>query len=313
MSEAFYAEMDAVYAAAGKEGAEQFLQERRAQALAAGGQTHPDYILVVSELGNLYRGLSRYAEALTAYNEAATVIAAVFGENSPNYASNLVNTAGAYRMMGDSDAAWRIFNRAIAIYESLAEVDLYLYAGALHNMASLCQSRSDFAAAISWSLRAVALLEERSDLAGELAVACSNLSALYQSNGQPGEAAVFLDRALSIWQESGGGGKDPHYAAALNNKALRLAAQQELDGARALLEEARTIVRRYFGANADYASLSRNLAHICRRSGDTASALVCLREAEDAFTQVFGPEHPQVSAIRSELAAWEQARGWADA
>ena len=80
---------------------------KRAVRLAAEneGEDSAVYSAMLSELGGLYRGLTRFDECLECFTKAAEVMKKAKGADSADYATCINNRASTYRLMGRFDEA----------------------------------------------------------------------------------------------------------------------------------------------------------------------------------------------------------------
>lgn len=295
----FYADLDTQYASGDTHAVEQFLQSR-IQAVQTGSERFGhEHLVCLSELGAYYRGVSRYGESADAFQKAAEMIAAEIGPQSAEYATNLNNMAGAYRMAGDYDTALRLFLQSIELYDALPEKNNYLYAGVLNNISILYQMKEEFTLAIDYLLRAIGLLEESPKLVDELATGYTNLASLYQRTGNSGSAWKALDESIRIFNALPH--ESPHYAAALNTKAVLLVLEGKLAEAKDIYLQVLEKIDAVFGRNADYAMVCNNLSQVCAQLGDTDGARRYLREELEIYTRIYGADHPKTADVRHAL------------
>ena len=107
----------------GTEETERFLLAEYASGRAI---TEPTFrVTLCNELGRFYRAHARYEESYRFYSEGLEYAKAVYGTDSLQYGTILMNRAGTSRMAGDSDEAIRNFDAAIGIvseHEECADV-----------------------------------------------------------------------------------------------------------------------------------------------------------------------------------------------
>ena len=120
----FYQELDQRYSR-GLEEVERFLLESRGAFRET--ENAAGLVAVHNELGSFYRGTSRYAESLEAFQAAGEEIVCRMGADCVEYATLLNNMAGTYRLMGRPAEALELFRQAIDIYQSQNAEDSYAF------------------------------------------------------------------------------------------------------------------------------------------------------------------------------------------
>lgn len=293
----FYRRLDQHYAEGDLDAVERFLLEY-AQAMRQSGADA--LIAVCNELGSFYRGVSRYAQSLSAFQEAGEKIVARLGTDCTEYATLLNNMAGTFRLAGRQERALDCFSRAVEIYRRCGAEESYAYASVLNNMALAHQELGQNEAAAQCLEQALALIEKLPEHRQEAAVTYSNLTALYHKLGRRRKAMGCLDRALAIF-EACGREKSPHYAAALNSLAGFLYDSGEDQRAIKTYQKAAAYTRRFFGENVDYAVTCQNMCWVYKRMGRLREAAEALRTAERVYCRLFGPEHERTQMTREEL------------
>ena len=119
--------------------------------------------------------------------------------------------------------------------------------------------------------KALTYLVRVPDNDAEIATNNANLALTYYNAGKSDKAIECLDRAISIF-ETLDGGLNPHYAGALNTKAVILFNSGDIAGAAAMFADAAAKTKLIFGENKDYAVGCRNAAYAYSKLGDTAKA-----------------------------------------
>jgi tetratricopeptide (TPR) repeat protein len=298
----FYEELDQVYAEGDPSKVEVFLKEKNAEFLAAGEGSRHEYALSMDSLACLYRGLSRFPEAIDAFKIALSTLKEEAGDRTVDYATVLNNMAGAYRMSGDAEEALALFTESMGIYDSIPEKNDYLYAGVLNNIALLYESKGELEQSISYAKQAIVHLGKIEGLADELATTKTNLAGMYIKLGEYETADKILDEALTIFANLPGG-QSAHLSAALNNKAMLASRRGDTSQAKQLLLQAREEVKQYFGENVDYAAITRNLARLCEKHGDESASKKYWKEAAELFENILGVDHQLTVEARDEAKA----------
>jgi tetratricopeptide (TPR) repeat protein len=302
--ERFYAELDDVYASQ-PDAVERFLSDRAAACSLRDGEPSLEYLMCLSELGGYYRGVSRYEDSLRAHKAAEKVIESLWGPRSSQYAVNLGNMAGTYRMMGEPDASLDAFGRAIEIYDELEvrgelkEDGAYLRAGALNNIALLYRDRKEYERSLDCLRSAAALLETDPRLKEELATTYVNLSGICQQTGKMDYAREYLEKALGIFRTLPE--DNAHYAAALNAKGALQTADGQFEEARKTLETVLSIIGKVSAENAEYGCVCRNMARLCQRLEQQDEATRYMERAYEIFLKIWGKENETTKDAFREL------------
>jgi tetratricopeptide (TPR) repeat protein len=123
------------------------------------------------------------------------------------------------------------------------------------------------------------------------------------------QARGLYERALAIFEKLGGK-NDPDAAAILNDLALLLQAQGDLDGARPLHERALAVRETALGSDhPDIAESLSNLAFLLHDQHDLAAARPLYERALAIHEKAFGGEHPSTATSLNNLALLLQAQG----
>jgi len=293
----FYPALDAAYARGGMAEAEQFLlsittvEGSEAVVLAA----------AFNELGSLYRGMSRFAPSLEAFQRALALTASLSGPQSSQYATILNNMAGTYRLSGDQDRAIEAFHRALSIYRAIGEESSYLYASLYNNLALSYRELGNTGEAIRCLEQALSLIRSLPDRRQELAITCNNLAALYHAVGDTHRAAACLDTALKEF-EACPPEENVHYAAGLNSLASCLYAIGAYDRALDAYEKSARHTLTFFGPNVEYAITCQNMRFVHEKLGQPIRAAAALEQALEVYEALLGPDHERTQNARTDLA-----------
>lgn len=299
-----YHEIDIAYSSGDLSAVETLLKKRTTEAERARDKIM--YIMCMSELGAYYRGISNYRESINMFGMAEKTILEEYGECTLEYATNLNNTAGAYRMMGEYGAARDLFLKALDIYERIGQEKSYFYAGALNNVALLYQSTGEYGKALDYLEECIGLLKTFEGSKDELATAYTNQANCFCRENDLHEAGNAADRAIEIFEALPE--KSAHFAAALNIKAtLNVSAgdyAEAKENYRAALEHIINIL----GENADYAVICKNLAVVCEKLGEKQEAIKRMKEAYVLLKKIYSEEHMLVKDAHAELLRMEELR-----
>jgi tetratricopeptide (TPR) repeat protein len=273
----------------------------------AASESLADYIQKVRHLSANARPLNRNEAAETLETRDAALAAELLLVSNQPTADRYRSLAESYRERGVLDAAYRNFNRAIALnsrdgaaYEGLARVwrdwgfpDLALGDAhrAVYFAPQLASARNTFGTvmqALGHYDEARAAYELASRLEPQAAYAVNNLCYLSFVQGRVDAAIETCRKALEI---------DPSMPAARNNLALALAASGRID-----------LARNQFVEAGDRASGLYNIGIVYLAAGDSAAALTAFDDASKA-RPAFHLARERARQIREQIHRTERAFG----
>ena len=228
-------------------------------------------IAVLNEMACFYRGVSNWEASIAAFDDVKSEMEMRGMENANEYAVVILNMAGAYRLMGKFNEALDMFNRAGAIMDANGNAGDYEYAGLYNNTGLVYQDMGDMEKAAESFEKALTYLVKVPDNDAEIATNQANLAIAYYSAKKSDKAMECIDKALSIF-ETLDGGQNPHYAGALNTKAVMMFNGGDIAGAAENFAKAADKTKLIFGENKDYAVGCRNCSYAYEKLGDTANA-----------------------------------------
>lgn len=281
----FYEELDALYSRNDNPAVEKYLldclnrvEEQQHAALSCScsccapePEADMDLVIVCNELACFYRGQSRYGESLDAFRRAKRELELFHRENSPDYATVILNMAGAYRMMGEPEKALEVFENAGSILAASGCTDSYVLASLCNNKALVYQELRRYEEAVEQMKQALALLEDKPEHAEERGTTCNNLAIALADLGRQSEADEYITRGTELLAAQDGG-SNPHYPAALNTRGVFRYSSGDFAGALADFQEALEKLERIYGKNGDYISCCANCSAVCAILGDRDGA-----------------------------------------
>lgn len=224
-------------------------------------------IAILNELACFYRGLSRWPECIDAFTKLKAEMELCGINCSDNYALVTLNLAGAYRLMGDYDKALEAFAEARKLLEDNGSKDPYSAASLYNNEGLVYQDMQQFDKAAEHFEQALVYMRRVPNNDAEIATSLSNAAMAYYSCGNMEKAQTMLDEALTIF-EGLDGGMNPHYAGALNTKALFAFRAGELELSAKTFELAIEKTRLVFGENREFVIGCRNCAFAYSKLGN---------------------------------------------
>ena len=228
-------------------------------------------IAVLNEMACFYRGTSNWNKCISAFDAVIDELTIRGLEKTNQYAVVLLNEAGAFRLMGEFDKALATFAKAEEILTSNGDADPYELAGLYNNTGLVYQDMGKLDKAIENFELALDYLAKADDTEAEIATNSANLAIAYYSSGNLNKALDCLNRSIAIFEKLDDG-MNPHYAGALNTKAVVLFNNGDFAGAAATFADAAAKTKLIFGENKDYATLCRNTAYAYAKLGDNAQA-----------------------------------------
>ena len=249
-----------------------------------------------SQLGLLFKGKARYAEAELFMQRALAIGEAINGPYHPNVATRLNNLSELLRVTNRLAEAEPLMRRALAIGEASYAPNHPAVALYLSNLGLLLKDAKRFVEAEPLMQRALAI-GEANDAPNhpDLAVRLSNLAGLFHATKRLAEAEPLIRRALAI-TEASCGPDHPRVAICLNNLAGLLSDTDRLAEAERLMRRALEI---------DEASYAPNHPHLAIRLYNLAGFLHTRRrfaEAEPLYKRAlaideasYGRDNPNVA------------------
>jgi tetratricopeptide (TPR) repeat protein len=298
----FYEGLDALYQAGDTEGALAYILKLKDKADSAGGADGPIAteltLAVYSELGSYYKAVSRYEDAVTAHITASRLIEELLGAGSEDYAVNLCNIAGTYRLWGKFEDAEKYFFESKELFEKVGATKDYYYASVINNIGLLYQDKGEDLLAAEYIERSIEILKGLEGVRAEVATALTNISSIYRNLGRAGDAEHSIDTALEIFDSLP---PHPHHAAALNARAMMYYREGEFLPAKESFEKALAKTERFFGQNVEYAIAAESLAATLGCLGQKDEQKIWLEKALAVFDRVYGADNARSGRIEAQL------------
>ena len=277
----FYRELDEHYAAHDNAATEAFLRKARSRAYQE-GLTSPlpqgcpscapplepnmEYVSVCNELACFYRGLSRFQESLDTFGLAQEELESLYLQNTPEYATILLNKAGTCRYMGDLDQALAYFSQAERILDLDRKGKPEVMAGLYNNIGLLYLDKKETEKALTYFQKALPLVLASPNMIVEQGTTWNNLAVTFDTLDRREDADEAIHHAVQILS-SLDGGVNPHYPAALNTRGTFAFRAGRYQDALTDFTEALEKTRLIYGENIEYAYACSNCASACEKLG----------------------------------------------
>jgi tetratricopeptide (TPR) repeat protein len=289
--------------------AREILEEGREQ-LADVLEKDPELAATLAgALGDVYRNLGVYDEALELLEHAARLRRALHPEGHEKLAVALNDLAGVHYYLEHSDAAVRLFREALAMRRRVGQEPPAIARG-LSNLASALKQQGDWDEAAELYAAALAIREEVfGPDAAEITSSLYALGALDFERGNLERAPELLRRALAI------------RVAVLGERHTRVATVESTLGrvlhARGELAEAETLQRRALASRRELlgeehvgvAVTRRDLAAVLLERGQLAEADELIQVALASLRRLEPPDDWSIAAAESVWGGCLAARG----
>ncbi len=264
----------------------------------------------LSNLGNVLKDTSAYAEAKVLHERALAIREKALGPDHPLLAASLTNLANVHYPMGAYAEAKVLHERARAIFEKTLGPDHTEVAVSLVSLANVLKDTGAYAEAKVLNERALAIFEKAlgPDHA-DVATVLNNLALIHNAMGAYAEAKGLQERALAIFERALGP-DNPRVASVLTNLAMTCQNMGEYPKAKVLYERALTIFEKALGPDhPDVANVLNDLGVAHNATGAHAEAKVLHERALAFWEKALGPDHPNVASCLDNLANVHEAMG----
>lgn len=254
-------------------------------------------------IGDCYRDLQRYQEAVRAYEKALQLKRSIFGEKHREVAATLNSLAGVYVDLGEYAEAKARYELALAMYERNDGSQHPEVATVLANLAEVHLKFGEIAEAKARYERALVIAEAfHGPTHPRVAEILDGLGILYRILDDYGQAMKLHQRALAI-NEKVQDSEHASVASSLNNLAATLVARGEYGEAKARYERALAILERlYSPEHPRVAATLTSLAFVYKVQGAYGDAKALYERALAIWEKIHGPQHPHFSSTLNGLA-----------
>lgn len=215
-------------------------------AMVANGQ-EMEVASVDCSIGDTYLALSRYDEAIFAYQKALTVFKTVKGENHPSVASVFVRIADLYNKTGKLREAKSYCENALRIYVNpIPRIPPEEIASGLTDVSAIYESMDELEQALSLLQKALKIYKDAPGQQSTTAGIEAQMGVMYYMLGNYSDSYNSFKNATSKLRASGEK-KSAFFGIALNQMGLACVQRYALNEALELFEEAREILEQEYG------------------------------------------------------------------
>ena len=215
-------------------------------AMVANGQ-ETDVAAVDCSIGDSYLSLSRYDEAVFAYQKALTVFKTTKGENHPAVGSVFVRLADLYNKTGKMRESESYCENALRIYEKpVPGIPPEEIASGLTDIAAIYESMNEVEQAVKLLHKALKIYNDAPGQQNTIAGIEAQMGVLYYMLGKYSESYDSFNNAIPKLRSSGEK-KSAFFGIALNQMGLVCVQKYAINEAVELFEEAKSILEKEYG------------------------------------------------------------------
>lgn len=246
-------------------------------AMVANGQ-ETEVASVDCSIGDTYLSLTRYDEAVFAYQKALTIFKSSKGENHPAVASVFVRLADLYNRTGKLRESKSYCENALHIYEKpVPGIPPEEIASGLTDVSAIYESMNEIDQALKLLQKALKIYNDAPGQQSTIAGIEAQMGVMYYMLGNYSESYSYFKDAVSKLRASGEK-KSAFFGIALNQMGLACVQRYEINEAAELFEEARSILESECGPyHPDTLGVYSNLAGTYDAVGRYASFIFFCR------------------------------------
>ncbi|KAK9995783.1 hypothetical protein SO802_020469 [Lithocarpus litseifolius] len=270
-------------------------------AMVANGQ-EVEVASVDCGIGDTYLSLSRYDEAVFAYQKALTVFKTTKGENHPAVGSVFVRLADLYNKTGKLKESKSYCENALRMYEKpMPGVQPEEIASGLTDVSVIYESMNELEQAIKLLQKALKIYNDAPGQQSTIAGIEAQMGVLYYMLGDYSESYNSLNNAISKLRASGEK-KSAFFGIALNQMGLACVQRYAINEAMALFEEARNVLEQECGPyHPDTLGVYSNLAGTYDAVGRLDDAIEILEHVVGVREEKLGTANPDVNDEKNRL------------
>ncbi|KAL5544212.1 hypothetical protein UlMin_007996 [Ulmus minor] len=271
-------------------------------AMAVNGQ-EVEVAAVDCSIGDTYLSLSRYDEAIFAYQKALTVFKTTKGENHPSVGSVFIRLADLYNKTGKIRESKSYCENALRIYEKpIHGTPSEEIASGLTDISTIYESMNELELALKLLQKALKIYNDAPGQQSTIAGIEAQMGVMYYMLGKYSESYNSFKNAISKLRTSGEK-KSAFFAIALNQMGLACVQRYDINEAAELFEEARSIMEHVYGPyHPETLGVYSNLAGTYDAVGRLDDAIELLEYVVSAREEKLGTANPDVDDEKKRLA-----------
>lgn len=271
-------------------------------AMVANGQ-EVEVAAVDCSIGDTYLSLSRYDEAIFAYQKALTVFKTTKGENHPSVGSVFVRLAELYNRTGKIRESKSYCENALRIYEKpVLGIPAEEIASGLTDVSAIYESMNEIEQALKLLEKALKIYKDAPGQQSTIAGIEAQMGVMHYMLGNYAESYNSFKNAISKLRASGEK-KSAFFGIALNQMGLACVQRYAINEAAELFEEARGILEQEYGPyHPDTLGVYSNLAGTYDAVGRLDDAIELLEYVVGMREEKLGTANPDVDDEKRRLA-----------
>ncbi|KAG8652549.1 hypothetical protein MANES_06G104500v8 [Manihot esculenta] len=271
-------------------------------AMVANGQ-ESEVASVDCSIGDTYLSLSRYDEAVFAYQKALTAFKTTKGENHPAVGSVFVRLADLYYKTGKLRECKSYCENALRIYEKPTPgVPPEEIASGLTDVSAIYESMNELEQAIELLQKALKIYNDAPGQQSTIAGIEAQMGVMYYMMGNYSESYNSFKDAISKLRASGER-KTAFFGIALNQMGLACVQRYSISEAAELFEESKSILEQECGPyHPDTLGAYSNLAGTYDAMGRLDDAIEILEHVVGVREEKLGTANPDVDDEKKRLA-----------
>jgi CHAT domain-containing protein len=270
------------------------------------GINHPNYSIILNNLGELYTQFSQYAQAEEKLLKAADIQKKLLANGVDTIlAKSLFSLGNLYYQTGEFNKAEKFFLEAKAIYKSKGELHSANYIILSGNLALLYVDMGKYIDAENTLKSTLSETEKTIGKSSLMYAECLNkLGSLYIRLGRYNEAEPLFTQSMDIHKKLPGA-KFDDYASVVSNLAYLYEKTKRNDKAGPLYLEALTMCKSHYGEyHPEYATMLSNLAVFYINTNELAKAEPMLQQVLAIRKRLYGVNNIDYAGSLYNLAAY---------
>ncbi|XWS48161.1 hypothetical protein CRYUN_Cryun13aG0049200 [Craigia yunnanensis] len=271
-------------------------------AMVANGQ-EAEVASVDCSIGDTYLSLSRYDEAVFAYQKSLTALKTTKGQNHPAIGSVFVRLADLYNRTGKLRESKSYCENALQIYEKpLPGIPPEEIASGLTDVSAIYESMNDLDQAIKLLQKALKIYNDAPGQQSTIAGIEAQMGVMYYMLGNYSESYNYFKSSIPKLRACGER-KSAFFGIALNQMGLACVQRYAINEAVELFEEAKSILEQECGPyHPDTLGIYSNLAGTYDAVGRLDDAIEMLEYVVQMREEKLGTANPEVYDEKKRLA-----------